>query len=230
MARCGCGSASCACSVVAGDGIVVTGNGTPGSPYTVAASEDADCPAVMDCVCDAVENGQGLDCNTNTLSVLPSTDLGNELVFGSDGRLYVGDSPGTSPDAIPQFQSLANSVTYDPGALVLATDHLIPAFAALNTRNYRIWLETSPFTTATSVWDAALFINDVASVRFFRHRFEAAGIGNAEGDQWSRLWQPASGTYKLQIWVARSAGTGPIQFAGAADNPRRFYVEDIGPR
>lgn len=37
MARCGCGS-TCACVVIGGDGVDVTGNGQPGNPYVVTAS------------------------------------------------------------------------------------------------------------------------------------------------------------------------------------------------
>jgi hypothetical protein len=99
VARCGCGSGTCNCSVQAGAGITVEGNGTPASPYVVS-SEDVDlaCTDVMSCVCAAVQAGDGLTCSATTLSVQPSTDAGNQITVGSDGRLYAGTTPGTPAD------------------------------------------------------------------------------------------------------------------------------------
>ena len=48
MARCGCASDRCSCTVVAGDGVVVSGGGTRSNPYVVqavAAGSGAEVPA-----------------------------------------------------------------------------------------------------------------------------------------------------------------------------------------
>lgn len=36
MARCGCGTDSCACALVAGDGVIIVGNGNTRDPYTIS--------------------------------------------------------------------------------------------------------------------------------------------------------------------------------------------------
>lgn len=48
MARCGCGGSRCACSVVAGPGVTITGNGSSSSPYTISA-EAASGPVATGC-------------------------------------------------------------------------------------------------------------------------------------------------------------------------------------
>lgn len=113
MPRCGC-SSDCSCSVVAGDGVTIEGNGQPGTPYVVSVGGDA-CGPIMDCVCDAADAGMGVDCTASTLSVLPSTDAGNVIVTGSDGRLYAGDTPGPPPPTpIVQSDTVGVPLTGSP--------------------------------------------------------------------------------------------------------------------
>lgn len=88
-ARCGC-SSTCGCCLTAGSGISITGTGNTGNCYTIAAS-GTDCEAVQDCVGAAITAGTGATYNDagNSISVLPSTDVGNQIVQGGDGRLFV---------------------------------------------------------------------------------------------------------------------------------------------
>jgi hypothetical protein len=85
VARCGCGN-TCSCQVEQGDGISVTGTGASGNPFVIAA----DAEYIRDTINAAAALGSGIDSNDagDSLSVLPSTDPGNAIEVGSDGRLH----------------------------------------------------------------------------------------------------------------------------------------------
>ncbi|MFE3378689.1 hypothetical protein [Streptomyces anulatus] len=77
MARCGCGGDRCACSVIAGENVVVTGTGSSTSPYVIGA------PGPEGCGC-AVTAGPGV------------TVTGD----GSDGSPYVVGAEGSGPATV----------------------------------------------------------------------------------------------------------------------------------
>lgn len=123
-ARCGCSSA-CSCAVTGGEGVTVTGNGSPGSEYVISMSSPESCDVVAECVCAMADAGTGVECvGAGALSALPSTDAGNVIVTGSDGRLYAGDTPEPPPPTPPplinfvQTQSVSSS-TFTTAALSL---------------------------------------------------------------------------------------------------------------
>lgn len=88
MARCGC-SSTCGCCLTAGTGITITGTGNTGTCYVIS-SGGLDCEAVQDCVGTAIAAGTGATYNdaANSISVLPSTGIGNQITTGPDGRLF----------------------------------------------------------------------------------------------------------------------------------------------
>lgn len=131
MGRCGC-SSDCSCSVVAGDGVTVEGNGQPGTPYVVSTGGGEFCAQVGSCVCTMATTGTGIDCTPASLSVLPSSDAGNVIVNGSDGRLYAGDTPEPPPPTPPPIVQFQQSQSLGPNDLSLAALALHDQAGAFN--------------------------------------------------------------------------------------------------
>lgn len=112
MPRCGCprgqDALACACAIAAGEGIDVTGDGTPGiSPYIISLANPGPGVEVEDTdTVDMTMTGQ--DPAVIRSDVKLSTDGGNALVQGSDGGLYVPDGTAATP---PQVIALYQTVT-----------------------------------------------------------------------------------------------------------------------
>lgn len=79
MARPGCGG-GCNCLLANGTCTAVTGSGTAGDPFIISV--------------DIAVGDNGLECGPSGAAVVPSTDAGNLLDFGTDGRLLVPDNSG----------------------------------------------------------------------------------------------------------------------------------------
>lgn len=100
MARCGCASSTCACSLTDGTNTTVTGDGSQATPYTVNVS----CEAIQDCVGTAVDAGCGLeyDDTANAINVQLSAQGGNTLqclpdgLFSTPGAVAIGCGLTTS--------------------------------------------------------------------------------------------------------------------------------------
>lgn len=91
MARCGCGGA-CACSLVTGPGVVVTGSGTPANPWVPSAAI-ADCDDVRACI--TANEGAAFDQPTGVISVCVSPNVGNGLTRDANGCLFVAAGAST---------------------------------------------------------------------------------------------------------------------------------------
>ena len=102
---------------------------------------------------------------------------------------------------------------------------LTPTVSA--TRNYRVVLHSQVVLSALGIWNINFHVGGVLTGRIHAIDFDTGGrdFVNAEF-----LWQPASGSPTVDIRVAETLGSATIQFEGAADNPRQFWIEDIGPR
>lgn len=94
MAQC-CGARRCTCTVTAGPGVTVTGDGGTTSPYVISA--DGGGTVSCDDVRPCLSAGDGVDYDpvTGVISARPSADAGNTLAFGADGGLLV--PPPTAP-------------------------------------------------------------------------------------------------------------------------------------
>lgn len=92
MARCQCGSTGdCNCVVIAGNNTTVTGTGSAVNPYVVNAI--IDCDEVRACLSE----GPGVDFNAGTgvIQACLSTDVGNNITFGTDNCLFVPTGAAT---------------------------------------------------------------------------------------------------------------------------------------
>ncbi|MCF3960599.1 hypothetical protein [Streptomyces fuscigenes] len=99
MAQFGCCGPRCACRVTAGPGVTVSGNGSSGAPYVVAADgATVTCDQVRPCI--SAGDGAAYDDTTGVVSARPSTDAGNSLDFGTDGGLLVPPPPAAEPTAL----------------------------------------------------------------------------------------------------------------------------------
>ena len=89
MSRCGCGT-DCQCLIAGTSPVVVTGAGTATAPYVISLGPEQ-CDTVMDCVGDHLAPTIQLTAG-GLLAVTPSTNAGNSLATGSDGKLFVAAS------------------------------------------------------------------------------------------------------------------------------------------
>jgi hypothetical protein len=95
MARCGC-AAGCSCLVVGSSPVTVTGNGSPGAPFTVGISYNGTtgCAGIAACVADNLGAGLTYDQATGLLQAQVSRDPGNALTFGTDNGLFATGGGG----------------------------------------------------------------------------------------------------------------------------------------
>lgn len=91
MARCGCGG-SCSCALISGDGVTVTGSGTPANPWVPNAAI-ANCADVRACI--TANQGAAFDQATGVVSVCVSTNANNGLTRDGSGCLFVGAGAAT---------------------------------------------------------------------------------------------------------------------------------------
>lgn len=91
MARCGCGG-DCGCSLVSGDGVVVTGSGSTANPWKPNAAI-ADCADVRACL--SANQGAAFDATTGMISVCLSPNAGQAITRDVNGCLYVGAGAST---------------------------------------------------------------------------------------------------------------------------------------
>lgn len=102
MARkCGCAATVCACGIDAGDGIQITGSGSPGTdPYVISVCVSTDPDNSISIGSDGcIYSGGGLPCL--------STNPNNTLSVGTDGCLY--------NKAVSLVDENGNPLDYDPG-------------------------------------------------------------------------------------------------------------------
>lgn len=114
MARCGCSAVeTCNCSVQAGNGVSVTGSGTPGNPYVVAI-DTIDCAQVRPCI--SAGKGAAYNSTSGIVSARLSPAAGNQIEFAPDGGLYVDTDCATVRGCLTE----GNGIDYDPLTGVIA--------------------------------------------------------------------------------------------------------------
>lgn len=110
MPPCDC-APRCACQVVAGPGITVSGNGSSGTPYVISGSGGSGvvtCDQVRPCI--SAGPGATYDPATGVVAADVSGDAGNTLVVGADGGLY---APGADCADVRACLSAGTGLTYD---------------------------------------------------------------------------------------------------------------------
>ncbi len=100
--RCGCGSSVCSCLLNAGEGITITGTGSPSNPYVISAIT-ADSLTVLDTA--------SVDLTLTGLNVLSadvniSADPGNTITIQPDG-LYSAGGGSSCPDEMTIAEIIA---------------------------------------------------------------------------------------------------------------------------
>lgn len=114
MARCGCGG-ECGCNVLAGDGILITGTGSPVLPWTISAVTN--CEQVR--LCLSARDGITYNATTGQFRSYISEQAGNNLSLDADGGLYVGPP---SCDVIRPCLSGVSGVSYNPATGAISAD------------------------------------------------------------------------------------------------------------
>lgn len=115
--RCGCGSSVCSCLLQQGDGITITGTGSPSNPYVITAVGGdtitvTDTPSV-----DLTLTGLGV----LSADVIISPDAGNQLVENANG-LFVPASCTEVSLTIAAIVALETAGTLDPCTQYIVTD------------------------------------------------------------------------------------------------------------
>lgn len=201
MATCGgCSQAQCFCPLVAGDCIVVDGTGTLLDPYEINVEIAPDPNAV--------------ECTLNGLSVLPSSDSGNGLGIGTDGRLI---GPGTLGYASRVTNQLGIG-TVDTDLTGLSVSVTVGTGRRIRITGYGI------FQQRTSAGLMFLFIKEG-----FTQLNQA--IFSVATDEFATLMTqvillPSAGphTYKLQA----KTSVNTMELNASAIFPAFILVEDIG--
>lgn len=118
MARCGCATGA-QILLQGSDPVVVTGDGSTGSPFVVALSHDGfqGCGAVAACVGEHLGPGLLYNPATNTIQARISTDASNSITFGSDDGLF-STGGGVAPEACAQ-KTVDSLVALPPGTLAV---------------------------------------------------------------------------------------------------------------
>lgn len=139
---CGC-RGNCNCIIEDGATTTVTGSGSVIDPYVVEVTQGAVTITIADTECIDLSGdgslasplmadiiiapddggGNGVECGPTGLFVAPSTDLGNTLIFGSDGRLLVPSDPAIAAhesDAVDAHD--ASAVSFVPAGPISSTD------------------------------------------------------------------------------------------------------------
>lgn len=104
MARCGCSSGTCSCSIVAGEGIVVSGAGSAANPYEISIG-DVDLGGAF----------QVIDSDTLNLTLTGEGNQANPFVLSGEVVLAVGElSDVDLSNATPgNVLALQGDLTYD---------------------------------------------------------------------------------------------------------------------
>jgi len=171
-------SAACGCAVIAGANVTVTGVGTAGSPYVIAATGGGSGPSI-------------------------STDAGNQLTNGTDGGLYVPDDPvasaATSTVALAGLGTTASPLT--------ATAKLSATAGNILTANADgLYATEAPLASAATATVNLAGLGTTASPLTATAKLSAtagnAVIANADG-----LYVPASKPFDRLVFVSPGAFT-----------------------
>lgn len=114
MARCGCGTDRCNCSIVAGPGITVEGNGSPGVPVVISAEPAPPLEVANDDSCVTLD-GEGSTASPLSAALRLDPSASNALVCGPEGLMVpagggstvetgcgiTGDGSAASPVNVP---------------------------------------------------------------------------------------------------------------------------------
>lgn len=119
MPRCGCASGQ-QVLIQGEDPIVVTGDGSPGSPFVVSFAHGGrqGCEGVVACVGEHLGSGLGYNASTNTIGARLSSDAGNATTFGSDGGLMTVSGSTPIPEICAQ-KTVDSLLARDPCDLLV---------------------------------------------------------------------------------------------------------------
>jgi hypothetical protein len=143
-----------------------------------------------------------------------------DLTMVYDGAQWVR----ASSNIVAQQAITANSAVISANA---TTDFALSGIAVHSTRLYKVTAFSTLTVTALCVWRVNFHVDGTATDRMFDINTQNASDMTMAA---SILWEPTTGTKSLDLRVVEEAGTSDLQFKGAGDNHRRFFVEDIGPR
>lgn len=97
------------------------------------------------------------------------------------------------------------------------------------TRLYAVCGEWLANLSAAGDWQVMLYVDGVLALQIDRIASLGAKLQHSHPKV---LWEPATGTYDLDLRVVEVSGTSSLQFYAGASGTllRQFWIEDVGPR
>lgn len=232
MARCGCAT-DCACTLVGGDCIDVSGSGTIDLPYTVSTRIDPDPSNGLSCGDSGLFVGSEVPVWTTETRPVGSTgytyyDSTLNALLVKSGEVVGYTPPWNLPWGYISSASVTTSTT-GSGTTPTAVTGLFVTWNAIANRRYRI-LVTGHVYSSTSVADSSVRVviydnttvgsgNIITASDFVTSNTSATNVvGFSFGYS-----QTAAGTGSLTRQVAIRRGA-----SGAANNPI-FFAESVSP-
>lgn len=159
------------------------------------------------------------------------TAAGDAIVVTPRMTLEDEEEPSVARGIVAEFTSTASDSARSSGQ---ATDMVISNFVTDGTRKYKVWgyslvtLNGGSTSTNANI-DLAFYVDGVNTAEFW-YEDNYAVVSTQNGlAQAAFLWEPAAGTYDVDVRVANiSAGPTSITLTGAANRPRGLFIEDVG--
>jgi hypothetical protein len=125
----------------------------------------------------------------------------------------------------------SQTITSDSSAYTSsgATDFALSNFDADGTRNYRLHVTSMMTMSGDGIWLMSFAVDGVNTERCGAFHVATGGVSYEFLDGIG-IWQPSTGQYDLTVTLSEAAGTSSLTLNGLSDAPRRFWIEDIGPR
>jgi hypothetical protein len=150
---------------------------------------------------------------------------GDTIVVTPTMTLDDNQEATVAAEGLQASHSMTGSNSYTASG---SADFSLANFDADGTRNYAVHLDTALNTSAAGTWALYLHVDGVSVSRMAHIGSLTVAVDDYVSAQ--ALWQPSTGQYDLTIQHTEETGSSTLQYFAAATMPRKFWIEDVGPR